>query len=313
MSKTKLFGVVVLSLALLISAGAVGVTAQKTITIAEQTWTGIKAKNAIVGTILEKIGYDVKYKTVIGAPMWQGLSTGDLDVWFGAWPSQSRVYEPLLKEGKIVKLGYNLRETKYCLAVPEYVWEAGVKSMEDLDKFREKFDATFTMGEPGGAATQYMEKAVKEDIYGLGDWKVTTGSFQAEMSEVKAKIEHHEWVVFAAWTPHWMNYEWNIKYLDDPQQLWEGSCSNAPVMTAARKGLKEDMPNVYKFFKQVHTTPEMANEWIYKIDKKNMDRFKLAENWIKENIDVVDQWLWEVKDASGERLARHVLREKLGI
>lgn len=313
MKRAKLIAVLFLSLVVLISASAGLVLAKEKVTIAEQTWTGIKVKNAVVGTILDKIGYEVEYKTVVGAPLWEGLSTGDLDVWFGAWPSQSRTYEPLLKDNEIEKLGYNLLETKYCLVVPEYVWEAGVKSMEDLDDYKGKFDGTFTMGEPGGAATQYMEKAVEEDIYGLGDWSVTTGSFQAEMAEVKTRVEHDEWIVFAGWTPHWMNYEWDIKYLDDPEKLWEGSCSNAPVMTVARKDLGKDQPNVYRFVKQVHTTPEIANEWIYKADKENMDRFELAEQWIKDNIDIIDQWLWGVNDASGEKLARSVLRQELDI
>jgi len=313
MNHTKVSLVLALSVLILVLTNLGLVFAKGEIVIAEQTWTGIKAKNAVVGTILEKIGYNVEYKTVVGAPLWKGLSTGDLDIWFGAWPSQSRTYEPLLEEGKIEKLGYNLLETVYCLAVPEYAWEAGVKSMADLDDFKKKFDSTFTMGEPGGAATQYMSKAVEEDIYGLGDWEVISGTFQAEMVEVKSKIEHDEWVVFAAWSPHWMNYLWDIQYLDDPDKLWEGSCSSAPVMTVARKDLGSDQPSVYKFFKQVHTTPEIANEWIYKADQEGIDRFKLAEQWIKENIDVVDQWLWGVKNASGEKLARHVLRQELDI
>lgn len=307
--KTKSI-ILILALALLVSTGTGFAYAKTTIVLGEQTWTGIKAKNAIVGTILEKLGYNVEYKTLIGAPLWEGLRNGDVDVWFGAWPSQKNTYEPLLEENEIVSLGDNLRGTVFCLWVPDYVWEEGVKSIGDLQKYPKKFDKTIFGGQTGGASTTYIQKGTNDNLYGLQGWNLITGSWPAMLSEAGVRIDHDEWVVCAGWSPHWMNYEWDIKYLADPKDMWEGECEEGHVWTAARKDLKKDLPNVYKFFSQVHTTLPMANEWIYAIDKQGVDKFELAESWIEDNIGIVEQWVWGVTDASGEERASVVLRNK---
>ncbi|MFW5786815.1 MAG: glycine betaine ABC transporter substrate-binding protein [Halanaerobiales bacterium] len=289
------------------------VEADETIVLGEQTWTGIQIKNEVVGTILENIGYEVDYKEVIGAPLYQGLSTGDIDVWLGGWLSQKDTYESLLEDGEIERAGYNLIDTIYSLAVPGYVYEEGVTSMADLDEHKDKFDGKFYLGEPGGAATQYMEPAKEDDTYGFGDWEMLTGTFSAQLAEVEAKIDNEEWVVFAGWTPHWMDHVWDIEFLEDPEGLWGDSAEMAPVNTFVNPGLKEDNPNVYRFIEQVKVTSKMANEWIYDKDQEEKEREEIAEEWIEDNIDVVDQWLWDVKDASGENLAWEVLRENMDI
>jgi len=200
--------------------------------------------------------------------------------------------------------GFDLDETTYKIAVPEFVWNAGVKSLADLNKHADKFNHVIVGIEPGNEGNQIMIDAIENNTYNLKDWELMESSTTAMMVAVGKAIRDNQWIAFLGWEPHWMNLEYDIKYLDDPEKIWgEGEV----VYTIARSGFKEEMPNVYGLLKQIKVTPNMQNDWIYEYGKKERDPDEVAIEWIKNNLDIVDQWVYEVESINGER-ARDVIR-----
>jgi len=269
-------------------------------------WPGVTQKTYVLKEILEQLGYNVEASTFTVPILIQGLSTGDVDVFAGGWMvTMAPMLDKHLESGDIVDVGTNIEECEYGPAVPSYVWDAGVHSIADLDKYAEKFDYKYYGIEPGNDGNEVMLRAVENDTYGLGDWTVLESSTSAMLTEAKKAREKGEWIVHSAWAPHWMNVEMDMKYLEDPEHIWGEEPER--VDTLVRKGLPEDDPNVTKFLSNFKVASEIQSEWILEFDKKGRDPEAVAEEWVANNLDMVSEWLEGVKNVDGED-AQEVIR-----
>lgn len=279
------------------------------IILAESNWPGIRAKNAISEYVLEKIGYQIESKSVADAVAHKSIASGDLDIHLGSWmPSLRETRKKIEDEVDLVTT--NMDQGLYTMAVPKYVWEAGVKSYADLDKYATKFNHKMYVGPTGWASEKTMSKAIKNDIYNLGDWETKNSTQGALMAQIKKSINKKDWILFIGWKPHWINYMFDLKYLKDPENLWESPESR--VDTLARQGLKKNRPQIYKFFTQFKIGAEPCNEWIYKIGREQKKPHQVAQTWVAENISTVEKWLTGVKAKNGKPAIK-VLKEKLDV
>lgn len=143
------------------------------------------------------------------------------------------------------------------LTVPSYV---EIDKIEDLQKntnnIGEKLDWKIVGIDPGSGEMQIiMNKVVPQ--YGLDEWTVVESSGPAMTAALAKAIDAKEPIVVALWEPHWAFIEWDLKYLEDPKNLFGDPDS---LHTVARKGLKEDAPVAYKILEQHHWTQEDLGE-----------------------------------------------------
>ncbi len=302
---------IVLSVALLVGlfSGTGIAQTDEPIVLGEPDWPGIRAKNSVVEYILENIGYEVDRKSASDPILHEGLTQGDVDVHIGSWLPQNNDLRMKYK-GEINYVTQNMTEGIYTMAVPKYVWDAGVKSHADLQKYADKFDRKLYLGPTGWASYDLMKGAIADDVYGLGDWEAVNSSQSALMAQIEKSIEDKEWIVFVGWQPHWMNSVYDIKYLEDPQRLWESPYSWVDTLT--RQGFEKDYPEVYRFLQQFKVDIEDNNDWIYEIGFNEKEDMQVAEEWVKNNILVVRRWLSLVETPEGEN-AYQVLRENIGL
>ncbi|HKL75528.1 MAG TPA: glycine betaine ABC transporter substrate-binding protein [Halanaerobiales bacterium] len=280
-----------------------------TITLGEGDWPGIRAKNSVVEVIIESMGYEVERMTARDPLIHQGLTQGDVDIHLGSWMPQILDMREKYK-GDYDYVTQNMTEGLYTLAVPQYVWEEGVKTQADLQKYPEKFDKKIYVGPNGWASSKKMNEAKENNIYGLGDWSIINSSQSAMMAQIEKSIDNKDWIVFAGWRPHWMNSAYNLKYLEDPKRLWESPYSW--VDTLVRKGFEDDYPQVYRFLQQFRVNVEDNDKWIYEIGYNERDGEEVAREWLSNNIIEVRRWLSMVETKDGQD-AYNVLKEELGI
>lgn len=68
-----------------------------------------------------------------------GLKDGRVDVFLGNWmPAQQGFHDKFVANGDVTRLARNLEGTQFTLAVPDYVWDAGVHDFNDLNKYAEQ-------------------------------------------------------------------------------------------------------------------------------------------------------------------------------
>ncbi|MEA2101187.1 MAG: glycine betaine ABC transporter substrate-binding protein [Thermodesulfobacteriota bacterium] len=281
----KKSGVAIMVMAVfLVGVWAPGVFAKKDkVELAYVEWACATASVNVVKEILEeKMDYDVDILPVSAAAMWQAIAIGDVDGMTTAWlPVTHKQYLDKVK-GEVVNLGQNCAGAKIGMVVPKYVT---IDSITELDANAAKFDNKIIGIDPGAGIMSKTEKAIED--YNLGNMTLMESSGAMMTATMKNKIRKKEWVVVTGWTPHWMFARWDLKYLKDPKGVYGGS---EEICTVVRKGLKKDMPDVYRFLDNFHWNLSQIGQVMY-WNAQGADPEDSAERWVKENPKIVEAWL----------------------
>src|SRR6056297_60313 len=132
-------------------------------------WPGVTVKTHVARKVLEYIGYETAMTSGSQAIVFKGMDTGDLDVFLGNWmPTMKIHFDKYSEKGSVKNVRVNLNDVVYKTAIPEYVYEAGVKSFEDLNEHADKFNKTVYGIEPGNEGNLIIKKAIDNNTYNLG-------------------------------------------------------------------------------------------------------------------------------------------------
>lgn len=294
LSKTFVIGVMAL--------GSLGVQADEqscsTVKLADPGWSDIAATNAISTFLLDGMGYKAKVDTLAVPIAYGGLKDGKLDVFLGNWmPAQQGFYDKFVATGDVTQLAKNLDGTEFTLAVPDYVYNAGVHNFADLNKFADKFDKKVYGIGSGAPANLSIQDIIKKNEFDLGSWKLVESSEQAMLAEVQRNIKRDKFVVFLGWTPHPMNVQIKMHYLKGGEKYFGDT---GTVHTLTRKGYAEACPNVGKLLTNLKFTQDMENSIMADVTNNKVTNAAAVKSWIKANPAVLDEWLDGVKTIDGK-------------
>ncbi|HGI5293756.1 TPA: ABC transporter permease/substrate binding protein [Streptococcus pyogenes] len=252
----------------------------ETVNIAYVQWDSEVASTHVIAEVLKNEGYHVTLTPLDNAVMWQTVANGNADFSTSAWLPVTHGQQYQKYKSKLDDLGPNLKGTKLGLAVPKYMTD--VNSIEDLSK---QADQKITGIEPGAGIMAAAQKTLKE-YHNLSSWELVAASTGAMTTSLDQAIKKKDPIVVTAWSPHWMFAKYNLKYLKDPKETF-GSTEN--INTIARKGLKKDLPNVYKIIVKFHWTQKDMEAVMLDINK-GMSPEAAAKKWVEANKSKVSSW-----------------------
>ncbi len=274
----------VLVSAALILATVPGLAANKgKVTLAYVEWDCATSSTYVAKVALEQLGYEVEILPVAAAAMWQAVASGDVDGMVTAWlPVTHADYLAKVKD-KVEDLGPIVGGARLGWAVPAYV---GIGSMAELKDNSDKFDGRVIGIDPGAGLMRLSEQAMQD--YGLDKFQLMEGSGATMTAALADAIKDDKWVVVTAWSPHWMFGRWDLKYLEDPKGTLGGE---ETINTIVRKGLKDDMPEVYNFLDKFSWKDpnqlQMVMAWN---QEPNASPEANAKKFLKENPDMMQAW-----------------------
>ncbi|WP_422822384.1 choline ABC transporter substrate-binding protein [Vreelandella populi] len=271
------------------------------IRFAEVGWTDITATTALASEVLEALGYEPRVDTVSVPIAYAGMRNNDFDVFLGNWmPSMASISDPYIERGDVERLTANLEGAKYTLAVPRYVYEAGVTSVNDLADYADQFEHRVHGIEAGNDGNELIQQMIDDNAYGLGDWQVVDSSEAGMLSELTTRIPHQEWMVFLGWEPHPMNTNFDMAYLSGADDYFGPDLGGATVHTNTRSGFVEECPNVGALLRNMTFTLEMENQLMSAIMDDGLDPRDAANAYLKAHDDVLASWLEGVTTKEGE-------------
>ncbi|WP_296267143.1 choline ABC transporter substrate-binding protein [Pseudomonas sp. UBA6562] len=273
-----------------------------TVKLADPGWSDIASTNAIARLLLENLGYQVKIDSLAVPIIYGGLKDGKVDAFLGNWmPAQQGFYDKFVASHQVQQLSRNLDGTEFTLAVPEYVWEAGVKDFADLHKHAGQFGQKLYGISAGSPANLSLKEIIDNDDFALGKWKLVESSEQAMLTQVDRAVKGKKFIAFLGWTPHPMNVQLKMRYLTGGEKWFGGK---GQVHTLVRNGYAEQCPNPAKLLSNLSFTLDMENAIMAEAVEKKVSFDVAAKNWIKAHPDVLDAWLAGVtRKAGGEGLA----------
>ncbi|WP_396586729.1 choline ABC transporter substrate-binding protein [Bermanella sp. R86510] len=273
----------------------------ETVRFSDVGWTDITATTAIASEVLTGMGYDTKTQMLSVPVTYKSLENNDIDVFLGNWmPTMEGDIKPYRERGTVETIHKNLSGAKYTLAVPKYVYEAGVTSFADIAKHADEFDSRIYGIEPGNDGNRLIQSMIDQDAFGLSGFDVVESSEAGMLSQVKRKVRRDKWIVFLGWEPHPMNANFELKYLEGGDDFFGPNLGGANIFTNVRKGYTSECPNVGKLLTNLTFTLELENQVMAAILDEGKKPAQAAKDWLKANPSVLDSWLDGVKTKQGE-------------
>ena len=264
-------------------------------------WPGITVKTAIAEQLLNPLGYETSTQEIGLQVIYQGIESGDIDAFLGAWlPAQREMFDPRKESGVLIDVANNVDGAQMTLAVPEYLFEDGLQSFADLDDYRDQLDGEIHGFGAGSAASEILNNAIDNDTWGLGDWQLVDTSEVGMLSAARDAISREEPIVWVGWTPHWMNLELPMRYLEDPEDLFGENNGESDVLTLLRGDYAEANPNVVTFFEQFTFSAEEQSWMIQAFGQEERDLADVAEQWIVDHPERIEAMLADVTTTDGD-------------
>jgi glycine betaine/proline transport system substrate-binding protein len=271
----------------------------KSVTLGLEDWSSEIASHNVVKAVLQKrLGVRCILKRMSVSDQYAAVSDGSIDAIVGSWlPAQSPYYDKF--KGQFEDLGPNLKGAKLGLVVPQVssTWLLSqdasttepymvIDSIEELNDHYDDFGGKIIgIEEDSGMMRTMREKLIP--AYGLEDFELIPGNEVTMTAQLADAIKKQRWIVVLGWTPHWKFGRWNLKFLKDPKNIWGEA---ARIHSLARKGLKEDMPDVYDFLDTFRWTPKEMEQLLIWNEMKDTP-FDNAIRWMNYNKERVNSWV----------------------
>jgi glycine betaine/proline transport system substrate-binding protein len=199
-----------------------------------------------------------------------------------------------------VDLGPNLEGTQIGLVVPDitvgrqtaatgqqnapYIT---VNSIPELKTHAGQFRGKIIGIDPEAGIMKKAREAMQ--VYGLTNFRLIQGSEVSMTAELSDAIRKQKWIVVTGWIPHWKFARWRLKFLDDPKNVFGGK---ERIHTMARKGLKEEMPSVYRLLDEFQWDPEDLGQLMIWIQEDHgVFPYDKALRYMRYHADQVRAWL----------------------
>ena len=284
------------------AAGSAANGGDSTVTLAYVEWsTEIATNNLVKAVLQEKMGYNCRLKAMAADEMWEAVATGKVDAIVSAWLPTTHGHYYERHKNRVDNLGPNMNGTKIGLVVPKitegrYTAGTGIQnrpyieadSIPELKQYGDEFEHRIVGINPEAGITKKTRQAMQE--YGLDKYRLVEGSEVSMIAELSHAIRHQEWIVVTGWLPHWVFARWNLKFLEDPENVYgEGGY----IATVVRDGLKRDMPQVYSFLDRFSWSPSQMGQlmlWIQENEGRKYP-YEKALRWIRHNPEQVRSWI----------------------
>ena len=269
-----------------------GEDSAKRLDIADIGWTENTAIAHLTKVLLEEeLGYEqVTIQTTDLDSVYGSVAEGDLDAFQDVWlPNQRDLLSSV--EDDVEQLSFSYQgETEQGLAVPSYM---DTTSLEQLNESK----ADMILGiEPGSVVMGVIYDEVIP-AYGLKQ-KLVEAPTEGMLTEVERRYNDREEFALVAWSPHWMNQRYDLRYLEDPEDAFGELNDPAKITTIVNKNLAENDPEARAFMDALVLDEVQLNDLESTINEVG-DPLEGARQWAQDNREVWQPWVEAAQNAQG--------------
>ncbi len=120
------------------------------------------------------------------------------------------------------------------------------------------------------------------------------------LAEVEDRYRNREEFALVAWSPHWMNQSYDLRYLEDPKDAFGELNNPASITTIVKKDLPQDDPVATAFMDALTLDEEQIGDLESTINEAG-DPHEGARRWAEDNREVWQPWVEAARDAQQEK------------
>ena len=272
----------------------------QTVRFSDIGWTDVTATTGMTSHLLRRLGYK-PVVTVLSVPVtYASLKNKDIDIYMGNWmPAQDLDSRDYIAEGSVEVVGANLVGAKYTLAVPAYLYDAGLHDFADIQRFAPQLKQAIYGIEPGNDGNRLVLTMIKTNQFGLGAFKLVESSEQGMLAQVERAYAARQPIVFLGWEPHPMNTRFEMRYLTGGDASFGPNYGGATIFTNTRANYSKECPNVGRLLKNLKFSLRGENELMAGILDRKLAPEAAAAGWLKDNPAALTMWFEGVQTFDG--------------
>ena len=292
--KAALFGLLLILVGapLATGCGGSGASGSKTLDVADIGWTENTAIAQLTKVLLEEeLGYEeVTIHVSELDSVYEDVAEGDLDAFQDVWlPNQRGLLESVQDNVEQLSFSYE-GETEQGIAVPTYMDTTSLDQLNDSE-------ADIILGiEPTSVVMGQIYDGVIP-AYGL-EQKLVQASTDGMLAEVEKRHRAREEFALVAWSPHWMNQRYDLRYLEDPEDAFGEFNDPARITAIVNEDLPQDDPAATAFMDALVFDESQLNDLESTINEAD-DPHEGARRWAEDNPEVWQPWVEAAQDAQG--------------
>lgn len=264
-------------------------------------FSDVAAVTAITSRVLDQLGYTPSTVNLSVPIIFASLQNQNIDVFLGNWmPAQEGDSKPYLERRAVELVGPNLEHARFTLAVPQYLYDTGLKSFTDIQRFSAALNDAIYGIEPGAAANRLVLGMIRANAFGLGHFRLIESSEQGMLAELERAYRARRPIVFVGWEPHPMNLRFQIQYLAGGDTTFGPDFGGSTINTVTRVGLGERCPNLGRLLRQLKFTLRGESEIMAAMLERHEPPDRAAEAWLRAHPEEMREWLVGVLGFNGE-------------
>lgn len=246
---------------------------------------------AVVEEVLLRLGHTVNVVEGPHPEMYPRLASGDMDLFADAWlPGGHEVYWEQVRD-TAVEAAVLYEGCKFYWAVPAYIPEDLVSSLEDLAKpeVAERMTTLTVQGTTAGAGlTMRSEELIGS--YGLDKvgWHQEIGDLQAIIDTVNQRMKSGDWFATPLWRPQYLNDVYDLRPLADPRAAFPAS--DRASLLANRQSWDNLPEETRRVVSRINYPLEAVNDMDRAVNLEGKDPLSAAREWMERNPETVDAW-----------------------
>lgn len=273
--------------------GSAGASGDRSLSLGYIEWDENVANSTLMKVLAEdELGYEVELEKGYLNDVFEDVSDGEVDAFLDVWlPAHQQVIDEVGGNVVLSEEPWYVGETEFGIAVPDYMEDT--RSVEDLN---DSGAGMITGIEPNSLLMIRIQDEVIPQ-YDL-DLALVEASTPVMLTELERAYRQERPFVFLAWSPHWMNVNYDFHYLEDPKNTMNDIVSPSKLHNAYREGLAEEDPVAFALMDSMRLNKAQTSE-IELMINDSKDPEEAVRAWVAENPDVVDPWLDAATAAGG--------------
>ena len=220
------------------------------------------------------------------APQYTGVAQGDLDFMLMSW--QPVTHEDYIERygPRLVSIGIIYDRARLGWVVPDYMYEAGITSIEDLNDsdVRDRLGGEITGIDPGAGLTRLSHDTIEQ--YGLDGYELLESSDAGMTAALRRAIRRDNWIVVTGWSPHWKFGAHELRYLDDPKGVLGGP---ERIHIIARQNFYGEHEEIASFLARMYLPIEQLQEYMFIAEDSSYE--DAVKQYISDNGSRVEYWV----------------------
>lgn len=253
--------------------------------------TFYQATAALVVDVLTGMGHSVKVVDGTHTSAYGAVKDGTADLCVGFWLPTGHEQAWNRVKDSVVELSTIYEGARFYWAVPSYIPESEVSSIEDLAKPSVSAKMIKTIRGLSLDATITTESISAIGAYGLksAGYHVIPGEFAPWKEALISAVKNRAWMVEPLWEPYYFNRVYSLRPLKDPRNLFKG---RNRVILAAHKGVREKLPQkTIDALNRMRVTLDDITDMDFDINVHSVTPEVAARNWINQHPDQFKKWL----------------------